>query len=180
MRHAPLLNLSKLSQALLELPAKMQGSRSILLCPYKLAETEAAMQPDGIRGKIITRQTAASQGGQHHTRCPCGTLLTHCQAAQTDSPHGNAKQRKDAPSPGQAQPSPSLQPNCPGALASRPKPGDPLAEPCVWEDDACASVRDRAAFVYRPLAMALRTPHPPPARSKLQERKLHEPEGLME
>lgn len=61
-----------------------------------------------------------------------------------------------------------------------PNPGDPLTEPLAWEDDAGASVRDRAAFVYRPLAMALRTPHPPAARSELQERKLHEPEGLME
>lgn len=105
---------------------------------------------------------------------------THCQAAQSDSPHGNAKRRKDALIPGKAQPSPRLQPNCPGALASRPKPGYPLAEPHAWEDDACANVRDRAAFVYRLLAMALHTPHPPPARSELQERKLHKPEGLME
>jgi len=180
VRHALLPNLSKLSQVLLELPAKKQGSRSTLLCPCKLAVTEAAMQPADIRGKISTREAALSQGGQHYTQCPHGTSQTHCQAAQTDSPRGNAKRRKDAPRPGKPQASHSLQPNCPGALGFRPKPGDPLAQPCAWEDDACTSVRDRAAFVYRPLAMALRTLHPPPARSELQERKLHEPEGLME
>lgn len=97
--------------------------------------------------KISTREPTASRGGQCYTVCPHGTLHAHCQAAQTDSLHGNAKRRKDALSPGKAQPCPSLQPNCPGALASRPKQGDPLAEPHIWEEDACASIRDRAAFV---------------------------------
>lgn len=150
------------------------------VCPCKMPEIEAGMQPAGITEKISIREPARPSGGQRYTQCPRGTLHTHPLPSSPDPLCGNAKQRKDALIPGKAQSSPSLQPNCPGALASCPKLGYPLAEPHAWEDDACANVRDRAAFVYRLLAMALRTPHPPPARSELQERKLHKPEGLME
>lgn len=150
------------------------------MCPSKVPETAAGMQPAGIAGKISIREATRPSGGQCYTRCLCGTLHTHPLPRSTDPLRGNAKQRKDALIPGKAQPSPSLPPNCPGALASCPKPGYPLAEPHAWEDDASANARDRPAFVYRLLAMALRTPRPPPARSKLQERKLHKPEDLME
>lgn len=162
------------------LAKKPKKRKHSIVCPCKVPKTEAGMQPAGITTKISVREPARPSGGQQYTQCPRGSLHTHPLPGSTDSPHGNAKHRKDALVPGKAQPSPSLKPNCPGALASCPKPGYPSSEPHAWEDDACANVRDRAAFVYRLLAMALRTPHPPPARSKLQERKLHKPEGLME
>lgn len=127
MRHPPLPKLSKLYQAFLVLLAKKTKEAEVLHClsPQTVPETKAGMQPAGITGKIISREAARPSGGRCCTHCPRGTLHTH----PVPKHRFPAKRRKDALISGKPQPSPSLQPNCPGALASRPKPGYPLAEP---------------------------------------------------
>jgi len=62
---------------------------------------------------------------------------------------------------------PNPQPNHPGALASLPRSGDPFADLGIHKGDG-----NRAAVVYRLLAMALGTPHPSPSQEPAPRKEI--------
>lgn len=152
---------------------KKRGSRSILLCPCKLAETEAAMQPAGIRGKTSTGEPAASRGGQHHTQRPGGGI--RIPAAKQ---HGQIH-RLAMPSGGRMLP--AHRRHNQALVCSQtaqvlwllaPKPGDPLAEPWAWEDGACASIKRQGCFCLQAAGNGAAHPASSPSQERAPRKEI--------
>lgn len=178
MRHPPLPKLSKLYQAFLVLLAKKpREQKYYTVCPCKQCQRQKlGCNLLALQEKSSAEKQPGPQVDGAVPTAPVG-LCTPTQCQSTDSLPSGGRMLSSQGSHNQAL----VCSQTAQVLWLLALNQDTLwLSHMAWEEDACANVRDRAAFVYRLLAMVLCTPHPPPARSELQERKLHKPEGLME